>query len=222
MAEGLKVPASNTALTAVPSSVRIRSLRHFTLRRKAIDIGETLYVTERSAWRAWLETNFDSAKEIWLVYPNKSSGEPRIVYNDAVEEALCFGWIDSIIKSLDEQRTAQRFTPRNSKSGYSQLNKERLNWLAKEGKLHPRVLELVKEVLNQKFEFPQDIMDAIKANKEAWENFQGFSPAYQRIRVAYIDGARRRPEVFEKRLDHFLRVTAKGKQIGYGGMEKYF
>ena len=65
-----------------------------------MDIGETLYVIDRKPWRAWLEAHFDTAREIWLVYPNKASGEPRILYNDAVEEALCFGWIDSIVKKL--------------------------------------------------------------------------------------------------------------------------
>ena len=187
-----------------------------------MDIGETLYVSHRKPWREWLEANFDTAGEIWLVYPNKASGEPRILYNDAVEEALCFGWIDSIIKKLDGLRAVQRFTPRNPRSSYSQQNKERLRWLADEGLLHPSVRESVGDVLNEVFVFPGDILQAIKANEQAWKHFQGFSPAYQRIRVAYIDIARARPEVYESRLSSFLKATAQGKQIGYGGIEKYF
>ena len=120
-----------------------------------MEIGEILYVVERGEWRRWLEANFESAREIWLVYPNKGSGEGRILYNDAVEEALCFGWIDSIIKKLDPLRAVQRFSPRKPKSGYSQQNKERLRWLAEEGLLHPSVRESVEEVLNEEFVFPR-------------------------------------------------------------------
>ena len=187
-----------------------------------MEIGETLYVSHRKPWREWLEANFDSAREIWLVYPNKASGEPRIVYNDAVEEALCFGWIDSIIKKLDPLHAVQRFTPRNPKSGYSQQNKERLRWLADEGLLHPSVLESVRGILTEEFVFPKDILERVRENEQTWKHFQSFSDAYQRIRVAYIDIARTRPEIYESRLKNFLRATEKGKQIGYGGIEKYF
>jgi len=187
-----------------------------------MDIGETLYVVDRKPWREWLEANFDTANEIWLIYPNKASGEPRIIYNDAVEEALCFGWIDSIIKKLDSLHAAQRFTPRRPKSGYSQQNKERLRWLSDEGLLHPSVRESVEDVLNEEFVFPEDILDAVRANEQAWKHYQSFSSAYQRIRISYIDSARVRPQVFESRLRNFLKATEKGKQIGYGGIEKYF
>ena len=191
-------------------------------REVPIEIGETLYVYQREPWRQWLEANFETAKEIWLVYPNKASGKPRILYNDAVEEALCFGWIDSIMKKLDSLHAVQRFTPRHPKSGYSQQNKERLRWLSGEGLLHPAVRESVNDILDEEFVFPQDILSAIQENEQAWKNFQRFSPAYQRIRVAYIDVARKRPEVYEGRLMNFLRATEKGKRIGYGGIDKYF
>ncbi len=113
-----------------------------------MEIGEPLYVFHRKPWREWLEANFEAATEIWLIYPNKASSEPRILYNDAVEEALCFGWIDSIIKKLDSMHAVQRFTPRNPKSGYSQQNKERLRWLAGKGLLHPPVRESVSDILD--------------------------------------------------------------------------
>ena len=87
---------------------------------------------------------------------------------------LCvFGWIDSIIKKLDSLRAVQRFTPRNPKSGYSQQNKERLHWLAEEGLLHPSVRESVEDVLNEEYVFPPDILEAIRANGEAWKHFPG-------------------------------------------------
>ena len=187
-----------------------------------MDIGQTLYVSDRNLWREWLEANFNTAKEIWLVYPNKVSGEPCILYNDAVEEALCFGWIDSIIKKLDDVRAAQRFTPRKPGSGYSQQNKERLRWLAGEGLLHPSIRESIQGVLNEEFVFPEDIVQAIMKNDKAWKNYQGFSEAYRRIRVAYIEAGRSRPEMFETRLRSFLKATEKGKQLGHGGIDKYY
>ena len=183
---------------------------------------KTLYVTSRKDWRAWLEKNFDIEKEVWLVYPKKASGKPRISYNDAMEEALCFGWIDSNVKSLDAETSAQRFTPRNPKSSFSQANKERLKWLLEKNLLHPTMQEIAKRVLKEKFVFPRDIVNVIKADTGAWNNYQKFSSAYKRIRVAYIDAARKRPEEFEKRLANFIKKTKENKQIGFGGIEKYY
>ena len=122
-----------------------------------MEISTTLYVSSRDEWRKWLERNFDKQTEIWLIFPKKSSGKPRISYNDAVEEALSFGWIDSIVKKFDEQSSVQRFSPRNPKSSYSQANKERLRWLLKVKMLHPSVEEQVKKILDEKFSFPSDI-----------------------------------------------------------------
>ena len=183
---------------------------------------KTLYVTNRKDWRKWLEKNFDTEKEIWLVYPKKSSGKIRIIYNDAVEEALCFGWIDSTVKSLDEENNLQRFTPRNPKSGYSQQNKERMKWLLENDLLHPSQLEKAKEIAAEKFVFPKDIVDEIKKDKIAWKNYNAFSDAYKRIRISYIDTARKRPDEFKKRLNNFITKTKENKQIGFGGIEKYY
>ena len=136
-----------------------------------MDIGETLYVTDRTSWREWLEANFDTKQEVWLVYPNKAAGEPRILYNDAVKEALCFGWIDSIIKKLDEVRAAQRFTPRKAGSAYSQPTRERLSWLASEGLLHPSIRWSVEGVLREEFVFPHDILQAIMGDEQVWKHY---------------------------------------------------
>jgi uncharacterized protein YdeI (YjbR/CyaY-like superfamily) len=89
-------------------------------------LGQTLYVSNRKAWRAWLRRNHAREKEIWLIYDKKHSSKPRIPYNDAVEEALCYGWIDSTIKRIDHNRMAQRFSPRRAKSVLSETNKERV------------------------------------------------------------------------------------------------
>lgn len=182
----------------------------------------TLHVADRKKWRAWLTKHHESEKEIWLVYPTKSSGTPRIPYNDAVEEALCFGWIDSTARSLDEHSSMQRFTPRRAGSPYSQPNKERMKWLLKNNLLHPSQLDIARKIAKERFVYPTDIIDAIKRDKLAWKNYQGFSAAYRRIRIAYIDTARERPEEFQKRLANFISKTKANKIIGFGGIEKYF
>ena len=187
-----------------------------------MNVGKTLYVTDRNAWRDWLSKNYDKEPEIWLVYPKKHTGKPRIPYNDSVEEALCFGWIDSTVKRIDENFYAQRFSPRNPKSGYSQANKERLAKLVEQGKVIDSVLATLGDVLNEEFVMPPDIITEIRSNKTAWENFKKFSPVYQRIRIAFIDAARKRPNEFKKRLNYFIEMTEKGKQFGFGGIEKYY
>jgi uncharacterized protein YdeI (YjbR/CyaY-like superfamily) len=188
-----------------------------------MDHSKTLYLTDRKAWRQWLDNNFDKEKEIWLVYPKKNSKKPRIQYNDAVEEALCYGWIDSTIHAMDDENYCQRFTPRNSKSGYSQPNKERLKWLLEHTMIHPSMEKKVREILDEPFIFPSDIIDVIKKDKVAWEHYQAFADSYKRIRIAYIESARELPEEFNKRLKHFIGKTRDNKLIqGFGGIGKYY
>jgi len=188
-----------------------------------MNITKTLYLSSRAEWRKWLEDNFDKEKEIWLVYPKKSSGKKRIPYDDAVEEALCFGWIDSTVKPFDRNHTVQRFTPRNPKSAYSEPNKERLKWLAKENMIHPSLSRAVINIINEPFVIPSDIIDELKKDNIAWKNFKKFSEQYKRIRIAYIDGARKRPEEFRRRLLNFISKTRENKLIkGFGGIEKYY
>lgn len=181
------------------------------------------YFETRCAWRAWLIDNFDSAREVWFVFPSKSSGEKSVAYNDAVEEALCFDWIDSTIKSLDEAHKMQRFTPRNPKSTYSQANRERLRWLLENGRIHPRFEAKIRDVLSEAFVFPVDIIARLRADRTVWENYGQCSESYKRIRIAYIEAARLRPAEFEKRLNHFMRKTRENRRIaGFGGIEKYY
>lgn len=187
-----------------------------------MEITKTLHVTDRKDWRKWLRAHSKTEKEIWLVYSKKETGKPRIVYNDAVEEALCFGWIDSTVKTLDRERTAQRFSPRKPKSNYSPANKERLRKLVKRRKVIKEVRETLGEILEERFEIPKDILYALKANKKAWKNFRKFSDSYKRIRIGFIAGARKRPAEFKKRLRYFIEMTEKNRQYGFGGIEKHF
>jgi uncharacterized protein YdeI (YjbR/CyaY-like superfamily) len=187
-----------------------------------VKISKTLYVTDREAWRKWLAEHYASEKEIWLLFTKKASGKPRIPYNDAVEEALCFGWIDSTVKKVDEVFYAQRFSPRNPKSSYSQSNKERLARLLQEGKVIASIRAALGGDFSTEFVAPSDILEEIKANKTAWENYKKFSPEYQRIRVAFIDRSRQRPSEFKKRLNYFIKMTEANKQFGFGGIQKYY
>lgn len=181
------------------------------------------YFENRKDWRKWLTDNFETANEIWFVFPNKSSDKKSIAYNDAVEEALCFEWIDSTIKTLDADHRIQRFTPRNPKSTYSQANKERLKWLLENKMIYPKLEDKIRNVLSETFVFRNDIIERLKEDKTVWKNYQHFSDTYKRIRIAYIEAARKRPEEFEKRLNNFINKTTENKIItGFGGIEKYY
>lgn len=186
-----------------------------------MEITQSLYVTTREEWRAWLAEHYRTEVEIWLIYYRKATGKARIPYNTAVEEALCFDWIDSINRGLDDERMAQRFTPRKAKSGYSQTNIERLRRLVPAGKVMPEVEASLDDLLEQEFDYPEDIMAALCANDEAWRNFQSYSGSYQRIRIAYVETGRNRPGEFEKRLKNLIQKTAQGKQFGFG-IEGYY
>ncbi len=183
----------------------------------------TFYTSHREKWRAWLSANFDKEKEVWFVFPMKAAGEEALSYNDAVEEALCFGWIDGVIKHIDPTHRAQRFTPRRPASPYSRPNIERLIWLEEQKLIHPSIRERVLSIIKAPYLFPEDIIAAIKRDEKAWEHYNSFAPSYKRIRVAYIDAARKRPEEFQKRLDSFIKKTRENKLIiGYGGIDKYY
>lgn len=179
-------------------------------------IGKTLYAPRRKVWRSWLKEHYKSEEEIWLIFYKKSAGKPNISYNDAVEEALCFGWIDSVRKGLDENSLAHRFTPRKPRSGYSQPNIERLRRMVSEEKVMAEVQRNVSELLALPFEFPEDILSALKSDEEVWRNFNQYSSAYQRIRVAFVHDGRKREGEYEKRLANLVKKTKANKQYGYG------
>jgi len=181
-------------------------------------LGKTFYPETRSQWHAWLKKHHASEAEIWVVYYRKETGKPRISYNDAVDEALCFGWIDSTLKRVDEERFAQRFTPRKPKSNLSQANKERIHKLIAEKKMTEAGLTAVAHVYTsvEEFDIPPEILKPLKANKEAWKNFKSFPESYKRVRIAYIVSRRRHgQEMFERSLNHFIKMTAWNKRIGF-------
>ncbi|MBP5269555.1 MAG: YdeI/OmpD-associated family protein [Clostridia bacterium] len=182
-----------------------------------------LRCSDRSEWRRWLSEHFETDSEVWFFFPSKDSGETGVSYNDAVEEALCFGWIDGRAGTLDASHGLRRFTPRRKGSLYSRPNIERLILLDSQGAIHPKIRPSVVSVIAEPFVFPEDITDALRGDAEAWKNYNSFSEPYKRIRVAYIDAARKRPDEFARRLSSFIKSCRENKMItGYGGIDKYY
>lgn len=177
-----------------------------------------LYVSNRKDWRKWLEKNHDKEKEIWLVRYRKSSGKSCISYDESVEEALCFGWIDSVQRSNDLESTVQRFTPRNPKSNWSELNKERARRLIASKQMTPTGLKFLEGVDLKVYPvaISDEVRSALKKDPEVWDNFEKFDDIYKRIRVAYIEEAKKqkRLEEYDRRLNSFIRATKKNRKIG--------
>jgi len=187
-----------------------------------VKLGKTLHVTTRKDWRAWLAKHHNTETEIWLVYYRKETGKPRISYNDAVEEALRYGWIDSIIRSIDKERFAQRFSKRRAGSGLSQMNRERVRSLIAQKKMTKAGLAAIARVFDPAededadFAVPPDILKSLKQNEQAWRNFQKLPEAYKRIRIAFIETRKRHgKEQYQRALRHFVDMTAQGKRFGF-------
>lgn len=181
------------------------------------------YASNRKVWRKWLSENFEKGKEICLVFSNKCSSKDTLSYNDAVEEALCFGWIDGIAKKLDDSHHMRRFSPRRKNSPYSRLNIERLIYLESKKLIHSKIRNSVINLINEPYVFPIDIINEIKKDNKVWNNYISFKESYKRIRIAHIDSARNCPTEFKKRLETFINKTRLNKLIiYYGGAEKYY
>lgn len=177
-----------------------------------VQITTTLHAVTRAEWRAWLAENHASANEIWLVSYKTHTGRPKISYLEAVEEALCFGWIDGIAKSLDDERTGQRFSPRRPRSHWTELNKERARRLIAQGRMTPAGLAVLPD-LDVPYAFPSDILAALQADPQVWANYLAFPEAYRRICISNIDDVRPQPELFRQRLENFIAKTRQNKQM---------
>ncbi len=187
----------------------------------------TLHPTTRPAWRAWLAANHDRETEIWLVYAKRHTGQPRVEYADAVEEALCFGWIDSIVRTIDADHYAQKFTPRKAKSKWSALNRERFARMVREGKMTAAGLakappEEAGAAVPQSPQppagegedaVPPYIEEALRANGAAWTNFSRFAPSYRRLYVRWIEDAKRE-ETRRKRLAEAVSLLERNQKLG--------
>lgn len=165
-----------------------------------MEIRKTLYVTSREEWRAWLTKHHQSETEVWLIYYKKHSGRPRIAYDDAVEEALCFGWIDSIVKKMDDEKFAQKFTPRRDSTKWSEPNKRRLRKMIREGrmteaglaKVDPAILGEETPAKQRKgdLNIPRSVKQALMANAKAWESFRSLAPSRRKAYLRLIMDAK--------------------------------
>lgn len=180
-----------------------------------------LHLTTRADWRAWLAAHHERETEIWLVYNKRHTGEPRVEYDDAVEEALCFGWIDSIVRTIDADRYAQKFTPRKAKSKWSELNRERFARMVREGKMTPAGLAksppedgagaTAKPPADDSV--PDYIEQALRANGVAWDNLSNLAPSYRRLYVRWIEDAKKE-ETRRKRLAEAVSLLEQNKKLG--------
>ena len=184
--------------------------------RKAI---QTIELRTRQEWRAWLEDHHSSESEIWLVFHKRHAGVDEISYDDAVEEALCFGWIDSLVRRLDEDRYARKLTPRKPDSRWSTINRRRYADLKARGLLAAAGLERAPTSRSgdaprpRASVLPSYIEKALKADARAWEHFQQLAPSYRRAYVGWIDSAKRE-ETKARRLRESVRLLAAGQKLG--------
>jgi uncharacterized protein YdeI (YjbR/CyaY-like superfamily) len=182
-----------------------------------------LHVTSREAWRAWLAEHHDSESEVWLVFCKRHTGQARIPYDDAVEEALCFGWIDSIVKRIDDERYAQKFTPRRAQSNWSALNRQRVRQLIQDGRMTEAGLaKIAPGILDeepppapgkQQLEVPNFVRQALEASPGAWERFQRLAPSHRRNYVLWVSDAKK-AETRERRLRELIRRLKQGGSPG--------
>ncbi|MBQ3446722.1 MAG: YdeI/OmpD-associated family protein [Synergistaceae bacterium] len=168
----------------------------------------------RYDFRKWLEDNHDTACECWLVVKRGKSESSQLRYIDAVEEALCFGWIDSIRKTISNGITAQRFTPRRHGSRWSELNKERCRRLERLGMMTDARLKVLPDMSESSFKIDRDILTALQEDLGTWENFLRFPELYRRVRVDTIQRDRRDTEIFCRRLARLVENTKAGKMFG--------
>jgi len=169
----------------------------------------------RDELRLWLEKNHKNEKECWVIVKRgRPKDDNTFWYIDAVEEAMCFGWIDSTTKKLDNGVTAQKLAPRRKGSVWSELNKERCRRMEKSGKMTDAGRAVLPDMSTDAFVIDDEILKALKADNEVWENFSNFPPLYQRVRIDTIQIKKKQPELFQKRLQKLIENTKKGIMYG--------
>ena len=186
---------------------------------------DELYIQTRSEWRKWLSKNHKISKGVWLVFYKKETGIPSLDYDAAVEEALCFGWIDSLVKKIDEKKYARKLTPRNSKSIWSELNKKRVAKMIKEGRMTKAGLvkiEIAKQngfwnkelkSIEISYDTPEDFITALARNKKAKENFNKIPPSHKKRYYMWINIAKKK-ETRERRIKDSIVLLSNNKKLG--------
>jgi uncharacterized protein YdeI (YjbR/CyaY-like superfamily) len=183
--------------------------------------------TSRAAWRAWLQKNHASSSGIWLVYAKKHTGIPSLTYADAVEEALCFGWIDSLVHAIDDSLFKQIFTPRKEKSAWSALNRKRVDTLIANGLMTPagmKVIDLAKKTGRwdarphiEALKMPAELRKALNANAAAKKNWPTYTASQQKAFLRMVDDAKT-AETRAKRVARVLEIV--GQKLSFSQLVK--
>ncbi len=166
-----------------------------------MEIKHSLYVATRQAWREWLAEHHASQREVWLVFYKQHTGQPSLPYADALDEALCYGWIDSIIQKIDEERYARKFTPRTNTAKWSEVNLRRVAVLIQEGRMTPAGLAklgdaqpinpAIPRAAPPPLEIPPQVEQTLRANPLAWENFCKLPPSHRKRYLGWALSAKR-------------------------------
>ncbi len=186
-----------------------------------MNTSEKLSFKNREEWRYWLRNHHQSKKEVWLIYYKKHTGQASISYSDAVEEAICFGWIDGQIKKIDDEKYMQRYTPRTLKSLWSELNIERAKKMIKLGQMTEIGFKVYSEGMksnervpsSKNFSIPPYFETAIIKNQLAWNNFQNFAPSAQLAYVYWVNAAKTE-ETRQKRIKRTIEQLERNKKFG--------
>jgi uncharacterized protein YdeI (YjbR/CyaY-like superfamily) len=182
-----------------------------------------IFFASAGEWRGWLEEHHATASEVWIGYWKKHTGKATLVWSDAVDEALCFGWIDGQIRRIDDERHAQRFTPRKPGSNWSKVNVEKVARLTEEGRMRPAgraAFEARREDRTgiYSFEVENDpaevarVEAALRADPEAWAFLATQAPSYRRVAIHRILSAKREA-TREKRLAELIADSRAGRKI---------
>ena len=183
---------------------------------------KTLLVRTLDQWRDWLAKHHASESEVWLIFHKRHTGVASIDYKDALDEALCFGWVDSLVKRVDDRRYARKFTPRRPDSRWSVVNRKRYAELKTEGRLKPPGIE--RPPTNRGYgprpprlalpsKLPAYIQAALRDNPTALRHFEALAPSQRRRYLAWIESAKRE-ETKLRRLEKAIRLLASGKVLG--------
>jgi uncharacterized protein YdeI (YjbR/CyaY-like superfamily) len=182
-----------------------------------------------SQFRVWLEKNHAKNSELLVGLHKKNSGKKTLTYAEALDEALCFGWIDGVRKNFDEISYTIRFTPRKPKSIWSRINVNHVERLKKEGRMMPAGLAAfakkedkrtgIYSFENAPREFPAKFLKTFRANKDAWKFFSAQPPGYRRLVVFWVVGAKRE-ETQLRRLEHLIKISANNERLGLLGEKK--
>jgi uncharacterized protein YdeI (YjbR/CyaY-like superfamily) len=186
-----------------------------------IEPENSVHPKSRAEWRAWLEEHHTQTEGVWVISYKKASGKPRMEYEESVEEALCYGWIDSKRNKLDEERSMLWFSPRKPGTGWSKINKERVERLLEAGQMAPAGLEKVEAAKLDGSWFaldevealmiPIDLQEALDANPPANQYFEAFPRSVKRAILEWIAHAKK-PETRAKRIDETARLAAENKR----------